>query len=66
MPLGIALGSNERAYRSVEFVIDFFRSTPASALIPLFLLIFGISNINKVAIAAFGAFLVWRARRRTE
>ncbi len=27
MPLGIALGSNERAYRSVEFVIDFFRST---------------------------------------
>jgi len=58
MPLGIALCSNERAYRSVEFVIDFFRSTPASALIPLFLLIFGINNINKVAIAAFGAFLI--------
>jgi sulfonate transport system permease protein len=58
MPLGIALGSNERAYRSVEFLIDFFRSTPASALIPLFLLIFGINNINKVAIAAFGAFLI--------
>ncbi|MFN7856771.1 MAG: ABC transporter permease [Acidovorax sp.] len=58
MPLGIALGSNERAYRSVEFLIDFFRSTPASALIPLFLLIFGISNVNKVAIAAFGAFLI--------
>ena len=31
---------------------------PASALIPLFLLIFGISNVNKVAIAAFGAFLI--------
>ena len=58
MPLGIALGSNERAYRSVEFLIDFFRSTPSSALIPLFLLIFGISDINKVAIAAFGAFLI--------
>ena len=58
MPLGIALGSNERAYRSVEFVIDFFRSTPSSALIPLFLLIFGISDVNKVAIAAFGAFLI--------
>ncbi len=58
MPLGIALGSNERAYRSVEFLIDFFRSTPASALIPLFLLIFGINDINKVAIAAFGAFLI--------
>jgi ABC-type nitrate/sulfonate/bicarbonate transport system permease component len=58
MPLGILLGSAERAYRSVEFLVDFFRSTPASALIPLFLLIFGISDINKVAIAAFGAFLI--------
>ena len=57
-PLGVLLGSNERAYRSVEFLIDFFRSTPSSALIPLFLLIFGTSNINKVAIAAFGAFLI--------
>ena len=52
------LGSNERAYRSVEFLIDFFRSTPSSALIPLFLLIFGVSDINKVAIAAFGALLI--------
>ncbi|MFC0400056.1 ABC transporter permease [Paraburkholderia rhizosphaerae] len=58
MPLGIALGSNQRAYRSVEFLVDFFRSTPASALIPLFLLIFGVSDINKVAIAAFGSLLI--------
>ncbi len=40
VPLGVLLGSNEKAYRSVEFLIDFFRSTPSSALIPLFLLIF--------------------------
>ena len=58
VPLGVLLGSNERLYRSVEFLIDFFRSTPSSALIPLFLLIFGVSDINKVAIAAFGAFLI--------
>jgi NitT/TauT family transport system permease protein len=58
VPLGVLLGSNEKAYRSVEFLIDFFRSTPSSALIPLFLLIFGVSDINKVAIAAFGAFLL--------
>ena len=58
MPLGILLGSNEKAYRSVEFLIDFFRSTPSSALIPLFLMIFGVSDINKIAIAAFGAFLI--------
>jgi NitT/TauT family transport system permease protein len=58
MPLGVLLGSNERAYRSVEFLIDFFRSTPSSALIPLFLMIFGVSDVNKVAIAAFGAMLI--------
>jgi NitT/TauT family transport system permease protein len=58
VPLGVLLGSNEKAYRSVEFLIDFFRSTPSSALIPLFLMIFGVSDINKVAIAAFGAWLI--------
>src|SRR6266849_3643766 len=58
VPLGILLGSNERAYRSVEFLVDFFRSTPSSALIPLFLLIFGVSDVNKIAIAAFGAVLI--------
>jgi ABC-type nitrate/sulfonate/bicarbonate transport system permease component len=58
VPLGVILGSSERAYRSVEFVIDFFRSTPSSALIPLFLMIFGITDANKIAIAAFAAVLV--------
>jgi sulfonate transport system permease protein len=58
VPLGVALGSTERAYRSIEFLVDFFRSTPSSALIPLFMMIFGISDINKVAIAAFGALLI--------
>ena len=37
IPLGILLGSSEKLYRSLEFVIDFFRSTPASAMFPLFL-----------------------------
>ena len=58
VPLGVVLGSNEKAYRSVEFLIDFFRSTPSSALIPLFLLIFGVTDVNKIAIAAFGALLI--------
>lgn len=58
VPLGIVLGSSVAAYRSVEFLIDFFRSTPSSALIPLFLLIFGITDANKIAIAAFAAVLV--------
>jgi ABC-type nitrate/sulfonate/bicarbonate transport system permease component len=58
IPLGIVLGSSEKLYRSVEFVIDFFRSTPASALFPLFLVIFGVGDRTKVYVAAFGALLV--------
>ena len=58
VPLGVLLGSSEKAYRSVEFLVDFFRSTPSSALIPLFLMIFGVTDMNKIAIAAFAAVLV--------
>jgi NitT/TauT family transport system permease protein len=58
VPVGVALGSSEKLYRSVEFLIDFFRSTPASALIPMFILFFGVSDFSKVVIAAFSAFLL--------
>lgn len=58
IPLGILLGSSERLYRCVEFVIDFFRSTPASALFPLFLVIFGVGDRTKIYVASFGAALV--------
>ena len=58
VPIGIVLGSDPRIYRSLEFPIDFFRSTPATALFPLFLLIFGIGEEAKIGIAAFSAWLV--------
>jgi NitT/TauT family transport system permease protein len=58
IPLGIFLGSSERLYRSVEFIIDFFRSTPASAMFPLFLVLFGVGDKTKISVAAFGAMLV--------
>ena len=58
VPLGVALGAREGLYRGVEFVVDFFRSTPASALFPLFLILFGVGEGTKVAVAAFGAVLV--------
>jgi ABC-type nitrate/sulfonate/bicarbonate transport system permease component len=58
LPLGLWLGTSEKLYRSLEFVIDFFRSTPATALFPLFLLIFGITDSSKVAVAAFAAMLI--------
>ena len=58
VPLGVILGSSQRLYRSVEFVIDFFRSTPASAMFPLFLVLLGVGEATKVAVAAFGASLM--------
>ncbi len=58
IPLGIALGANPEVYRSVEFVVDFFRSTPASAVFPLFLVLFGVGDLTKIYVASFGASLV--------
>lgn len=58
IPIGIVLGSNRVVYQSFEFAIDFFRSTPATALFPLFLLVFGIGEESKIALAAFSAWLV--------
>jgi NitT/TauT family transport system permease protein len=58
IPLGIVLGSNQEIYRSLEFVVDFFRSTPTSAMFPLFLVLFGVGDRTKIAVAAFGCGLV--------
>ncbi len=58
VPVGIVLGAKPAVYRSVEFLVDFFRSTPATALFPLFLLLFGLGDLAKISIAAFAAWLV--------
>lgn len=58
IPLGLWLGRMETMYRSIEFVIDFFRSTPATALFPLFLLVFGVTDASKIAVAAFTSMLL--------
>lgn len=58
VPVGIVLGSDTRIYGALEFAIDFFRSTPATAMFPLFLLIFGTGEESKIGVAAFSAWLV--------
>jgi ABC-type nitrate/sulfonate/bicarbonate transport system permease component len=58
VPVGIVIGANERLYRSLEFLIDFFRSMPATAMFPLFMLIFGLGDQGKIALAAFSAVLI--------
>ena len=57
IPLRIFLGASEKLYRSLEFVVDFFRSTPATAIFPLFLLLFGVDDKTKVYVATFAAAL---------
>lgn len=57
LPIGLILGASERLYRYFEFIIDFFRSAPLSAVFPLFLVLFGVADITKVYVAAFGAAL---------
>jgi ABC-type nitrate/sulfonate/bicarbonate transport system permease component len=56
VPIGIAVGSSTRLYRSVRFVVDFIRPIPSIALLPLFILVFGIDLSLKVYIIALGAF----------
>lgn len=58
VPVGIMLGASQKIYRAIEFLVDFFRSTPATAMFPLFLVIFGIGDFSKIAVAAFAAWLV--------
>ncbi len=58
VPLGVWMGYSETVYSSLEFLVDFFRSVPATALFPLFLLLFGIGDSAKVALAAWAAGLI--------
>jgi ABC-type nitrate/sulfonate/bicarbonate transport system permease component len=58
IPIGIVLGAKQSIYRSVEFIIDFFRSTPATAMFPLFMLLFGLGDFSEIAVASFASFLV--------
>jgi acyl-CoA synthetase (AMP-forming)/AMP-acid ligase II/ABC-type nitrate/sulfonate/bicarbonate transport system permease component len=58
IPLGIVLGYWEKIYESVEFIIDFFRSFPATAMFPLFMLAFGIGDGSKIALVVFGCSLL--------
>ena len=58
VPVGVALGAAPQVYRASEIIIDLFRSTPATAMFPLFLIIFGLGDFASIAVAAFSAWLV--------
>ena len=58
VPLGLLLGYFTSLYKMFEFLIDFFRSLPGTALFPLFLLFFGIGNLSKILLSVWIASFV--------
>lgn len=58
VPVGLFLGSSRKMYESFEFLIDFFRSTPATALFPIFILFWGVGDTSKIAAAVFSCLLL--------
>lgn len=62
VPIGIILGYSifyAKIFRkSSELLLDFVRSIPATALIPIFLIIFGVGDTTKIAIGTFSSSLI--------
>ena len=58
VPFGLVLGYFNKLYDMFEFVIDFFRSIPVTALFPLFMLFFGVGNTSKIMLGAWIATLI--------
>ena len=56
VPIGIALGSSDLAWRAFRIPIEFLRPIPSAALIPLLFLTLGTNLNSEVFLAAFGAF----------
>ncbi len=56
--IGLVMGHYRRFYNIMEFPVDFFRSIPATAIFPLFIVIWGLGDKIKIFIAAWGASLV--------
>lgn len=55
IPIGIFMGYSKAVYESLEIVIDFFRSIPIMTLFPLALVLFGIGDKSKIALAAWAS-----------
>ena len=56
VPLGILIGLNRRAEAIIEPVVDFIRYTPIPAFIPLFILWFGIGELEKIIVISASVF----------
>lgn len=58
VPVGVIMGYWLPIYQIFEFIIDFFRSLPATALFPLFMLWFGIGDKARISLVTFASSLI--------
>lgn len=58
IPIGLLIGYSEKAYISTNFLIDFCRSLPVTAIFPLYLIVFGIGDASKIAMVFTVVFFV--------
>lgn len=57
IPVGLLLGASLRATQSTRWIVDFFRSIPTIALLPLVLLLFGATSRMEITMIVLAA--VW-------
>ncbi len=58
IPIGLLLGFFTKAYTTFEIILDFFRSIPVTALFPLFIIFFGISDVTITAMVTVACVFV--------
>jgi ABC-type nitrate/sulfonate/bicarbonate transport system permease component len=56
VPMGMLMGSSQIARGLIEPIVELLRPVPPIAMIPLAILWFGIDELSKVLIIAYGAF----------
>lgn len=56
--LGLIIGLIKPLYDSTEGIIDFFRSIPVTTLYPVFVLLFGIDHLSKIAMVFWSCIFV--------
>lgn len=58
LAVGIPLGRSRLANGLAEPLVDFFRSLPSPALIPISMLLFGLGDLARIAVALFTCTLI--------
>jgi len=58
IPLGAFMGASQRFQRHFGGLVDFFRSIPATAMLPLFMVAFGIGDQTRILLVVFCTSLI--------